>query len=130
MKLIIFLLLLSGSCFGQDSLIARFFEGRNIGCAVYHPGMTCDGKKISEIKYDWEGFRFIGPKEIECSHRWVELHQDTVESEIVDIDYSQPAYPLNIEPEPGKDRFEESIPLICLICHQEKKRVIHYKRYK
>lgn len=46
-----------------------------------------------------------------CPHKWVELHQDTLEVNLRLIGFSDP-----------------SIPLICLICHQEKKKIIHYKK--
>lgn len=66
----------------------------------------------------WEGTDSI--PEYKCRHKWVELHEDTIELL---------PYPMNV---PAIGRFpaeyELSTPLICLICHQETRKVIHYKR--
>jgi hypothetical protein len=127
MKLFIFLLLLSANCLGQKSKpenIQPYTREELIKLGIITERMTLD---ISPNRA-----RYIGTDGIfidnnhcddidetsrwQCSHRWVELHQDTVET------YLNVATTLQYPPN------APDINLICLICHQEKKKVIHYKR--
>lgn len=151
MKLFIFLLLMSANCFGQSIIYKWNFYGINLnGDTIYYrlldkpcpphcnnPGCLVatfcgwdtvfnrsqfDEPDINTSEFD-RILKRIKEQET-CSHKWVELHQDTVEH--------NPYSPFNkLFIVDGMDGyFEKSTPLICLICHQEKRKVIHYKSNK
>jgi hypothetical protein len=132
MKLIIFLLLLSCNCFGQ---IQVFYEPpdddgvtKGEGQVIILYDTAVAPPSIPDRRRSFNGLRWDRKA---CPHKWIELHQDTVAEKMPTNPYNEihkavPAIhivPFWIEPE-----FTESIPLICLWCHQEKKKVIHYKK--
>jgi hypothetical protein len=84
-----------------------------IPCATMYTG-----KDTVKTYYAW--------LKIKHTHKWVEMHQDTV-THIVDRDY---LVDMHDDLQKRIVDYEESIPLVCLICHEEKKKIIHYKKQR
>lgn len=143
MKYLIILLLISVNAFGQtsDSMIREMekeFAERKTDSFVYAPlpggGIYLKDEYICKIV----GFN----AGINHSHKWVELHQDTVvQNPDPTAKEEDPYGPFDVHKERYSNgeltyvgivfrEYVASIPLICLICREEKKKVIHYKREK
>jgi hypothetical protein len=125
MKLIIFLLLLSCNCFGQ---IQVFYEPpdddgvtKGEGQVIILYDTAVAPPSIPDRRRSFNGLRWDRKA---CPHKWIELHQDTVEAVHRGSVFLSTGPLIYIIPA----EFTESIPLICLWCHQEKKKVIHYKK--
>jgi hypothetical protein len=135
MKYLLFLLLLSSEAMGQQDSAYLLIEETDLeGRPLDKERLKVPAPKISpSISKQWnKGPRIGKPTSaiVQHAHKWVELHQDTITTienrSIWDLgDHIDFIHSQNWE-----EGWATHSTLICLICHQEKKKVIHYKRDK